>query len=239
MNAILDHYWNPGARFAIALCAFAWTFYFLGVNVSSNALPFGSDATMLLPKYLTIPRGQFLATFLTWGLVPWKIEASASVFVTFLSGYGIFMASVAAVMMCEYYLLTNGNIFLGNVYDGSKNNKHYRYRGGWNIQAYAAYIIGVAPPLPGFIQTLGADISTAALDIGHLGWCLSFILSFIAYYLICKVWPTENQRIIKELGLGWEQLAKSPDNIESIDGVSVTPVETIVEEIDGKGMKSA
>lgn len=85
--------------------------------MSSNCLPFGSDATMLLPRYLTIPRGQYIATFMVWAIVPWKIEASAAIFVQFLSGYGIFMvrrsfivtgiwltifkASVAAIMMCD------------------------------------------------------------------------------------------------------------------------------------------
>lgn len=122
LEEILSHYWSPGPRFAVALCAFTWAFYFLGVNVSSNMLPFGSDSTMLLPRFLTIPRGQLLALLLSWPLVPWKIEASATIFVQFLSGYGIFMvcnytvnftetsvdanvhpsqASVAACMMCE------------------------------------------------------------------------------------------------------------------------------------------
>ena len=25
------------------------------------------------------------------------------------------------------------------------------------------------------------------------------------YYAICKVWPTQNQKIIREVGLSWEQ----------------------------------
>ncbi|KAH8647845.1 allantoin [Xylariales sp. PMI_506] len=209
MDAIMDHYWHPSARFAVALCAFTWAFYFLGVNVSSNMLPFGSDCTMLFPRFLTIPRGQILALILSWVLVPWKIEASASIFVTFLSGYGIFMASVAAIMMCEYYWLTNGNIFVLSCYIGNKQNDHYWYCGGFNIQAYIAYVIGVAVPFPGFIGTLGVNVSDAALDIGHLGWLLSFTLSFIIYYAICQVWPTQAQKAIRDLGLGWEELATS------------------------------
>ncbi|RDW73314.1 uracil permease-like protein [Coleophoma cylindrospora] len=224
LGAIMDRYWSPGPRFAIALCSFAWTFYFLGVNISSNALPFGSDSTMLLPQFLTIPRGQWLATFVCWGLVPWKIEASATIFVSFLSGYGIFMASVSAVMMCEYYIITKGNLFISHLYTGTKENKHYYYNKGWNIQALIAYVCGVAVPFPGFCGTLGANVSQAATDIGHLGWLLSFTISFILYYIICTFWPTENQKIIKEMGLGWEQMANAP---ETVDALTPEPVEEI------------
>ena len=54
-------------------------------------LPFGSDCTMLFPRFLTIPRGNYLVTFVAFAIVPWKIEASAAVFTKFLSGYGLFM----------------------------------------------------------------------------------------------------------------------------------------------------
>lgn len=46
---------------------------------------------MLFPRYLTIPRGNYLVTFAAFAIVPWKIEASAAVFTKFLSGYGLFM----------------------------------------------------------------------------------------------------------------------------------------------------
>ncbi|KAK9776792.1 putative Uracil permease-like protein [Seiridium cardinale] len=220
LESIIEHYWSPGPRFAVALCAFTWSFYFLGLNVSSNMLPFGSDSTMLLPRFLTIPRGQVLALLLSWPLVPWKIEASASIFVSFLSGYGIFMASVASCMMCEYYFLTNGNIFVTSLYDGAKSNKHYYYYRGWNVQAAIAYIVGVAVPFPGFIGTLGASVSTTATNIGHLGWLLSFSISFVVYYCLCKVWPTKNQRLIKEMGLSWEQLATLGSVIEGVEDLA-------------------
>ena len=63
INAIMDRYWLPGARCLVALCSFSWVFYFLSVNIASNSLPFGSDSTMLWPRYLTIPCGQYLCTY--------------------------------------------------------------------------------------------------------------------------------------------------------------------------------
>jgi NCS1 family nucleobase:cation symporter-1 len=108
-------------------------------------------------------------------------------------------------------LLTKGNIFIGNLYDGTKANKHYYYHRGWNIQAIIAYICGITLPFPGFVGTLGADVSTSATNLGRLGWLLSFTVSFVLYYAICKVWPSQNQKIIREMGLSWEQKSDSEE----------------------------
>lgn len=101
LGAILDRYWTGSVRFAVFLSAFTWMVSILGTNIAANMIPFGSDASMLFPRYITIPRGQYLVEFLAFAICPWKILASASVFTTFLSGYGLFMASVVAVMICD------------------------------------------------------------------------------------------------------------------------------------------
>ena len=117
------------------------------------------------------------------------------------------------------YLLTRGNVFIGHLYNGSPTNKHYYYHVGWNLQASIAYLCGIALPFPGFVGTLGANVSTGATDLGRLGWIMSFSVSFIVYFVICKVWPTENQRLIKEMGLTWEE--KSGDEVIAEDGTVI------------------
>ena len=91
MDLILDQFWSAKTRFAIFLCAFAWLVQILGTNVAANMMSFGSDASMLLPAYVNIRRGQFIVQLLAWAACPWEILASASKFTTFLSGYGLFM----------------------------------------------------------------------------------------------------------------------------------------------------
>ena len=71
---------------------------------------------MLFPRYLTIPRGQLVVECLAFAICPWKILTSASVFTTFLAGYGLFMASVVAIMVCDYWCLTKGNVFISYLY---------------------------------------------------------------------------------------------------------------------------
>lgn len=113
LSAILDRYWSSSTRFAVFLAAFVWTISILGTNIAANMIPFGSDSSMLFPGYITIPRGQFIVEFLAFAICPWKILASASVFTQFLSGYGIFMGSVVAVMVsdCESLSLDESTLF--------------------------------------------------------------------------------------------------------------------------------
>ena len=122
---------------------------------------------------------------------------------------------------CIDYLLTQGNVFIGYLYDGTKANQHYYYHRGWNIQGVIAYFCGIALPFPGFVGTLGANVSTGATDLGRLGWLLSFSVSFVMYYAICKIWPTRNQKLIKEMGLGWESqkgdMVLAPDGTEILE----------------------
>lgn len=108
------------------------------------------------------------------------------------------------------FVITKGNVFIGHLYNGSSENKHYYFHKGWNIQALIAYICGIALPFPGFVGTLGPSMSAPAMDLGHLGWLLSFTVSFSVYWAICMVWPTRNQALIKEMGLTWEEASTVP-----------------------------
>ncbi|KAJ5611579.1 hypothetical protein N7528_008684 [Penicillium herquei] len=219
MNLILDNYWTSKARFAVFLCAFAWFVQILGTNIAANMMSFGADSSMIFPSFINIRRGQFIVEFLAWAAVPWKIVASAAKFETFLSGYGLFMASVVAIM---------GNITIGSLYVPTKANKNYWYHGGVNIQAVIAYCIGIALPFPGFCGELGASVSTSAAHIMDIAWLTAFTTSFVSYYVICKIWPTESQLEIKEKGLAWEQLgidreyydSTSPHDEEYMDGAT-------------------
>ena len=89
LDAIMTRYWTAGTRTAVFLAAAAWSISILGTNVSANMIPFGSDASMLAPRYITIPRGQLIVECLAFAICPWKILASAATFTTFLAGYGL------------------------------------------------------------------------------------------------------------------------------------------------------
>ncbi|KAI6085446.1 uracil permease-like protein [Hypoxylon rubiginosum] len=239
LDAIQDHHNGSGARFAIFLAALTWTVGILGTNIAANMISFGSDAAMLFPRYIDMKRGFFIVEFLAFAIAPWKILASASVFTTFLSGYGLFMASVAAIMIADYYFIIKGNVFTAWLYNPRKSNLHYRYHKGWNIQALIAYVVGIALPFPGFVASLGAKgVNDVGLELYYLGWILSFVTSFVLYIAICKVWPNPNQRAIQEQGLGWEEAShvmlqgEDPDQKDSSEGFHKSPEVVGVKDLD-------
>lgn len=53
------------------------------VNLATNSLPFGSDLSAILPRWMTIRRGQVLCTVLGIAILPWKLLNSAQAFLTF------------------------------------------------------------------------------------------------------------------------------------------------------------
>lgn len=210
LTAILDRYPHSSARFAVFLCAACWALLAMGTNVASNMIAFGSDCSMLLPRYLDMRRGQILVLLLAWPIFPWKILATAATFTSFLSGYGIFMGGISGVMICDYYFWTKGNVFLSFLYS-PHDNTHYTFTRGWNVQAYVAYLCGIAIPFAGFCGKLGANVSITATHLYYLGWLLSFSVSIVVYSVLCFVWRTQNQRAVQELGLGWEAKVTSGD----------------------------
>lgn len=63
---------------------------FLGTNISTNSIASSNDLTFLFPKYVNIKRGAFITAVLGgWATAPWKIQASGTVLLNFLTGYAI------------------------------------------------------------------------------------------------------------------------------------------------------
>ena len=222
LTEIMERYPRSSVRFAVFLCATAQALLVLGTNVAANMIPFGSDSTMLLPRYINITRGQFLGLCLAWVVNPWKILHSATTFTNFLNGYGLFMAAVVGPTCVDYYFCTRGNMWVSHLYDGSSANPRYYYTRGWNIRGYIAYIAGIALPFTGFIGTLGVKVSATATHMGYIGWLLSFSVSAFVYFVCCLVSPTPAQRAVKVEGLMWEEMASNSESMETtiVEGVA-------------------
>jgi cytosine/uracil/thiamine/allantoin permease len=83
-EAILNWHWAPAGRAGIFLVSFTYLLTVFGMNIGANSIPFGADMNGLLPKLLTIRRGQVLCAVLSVCFVPWELIAAAQTFITFL-----------------------------------------------------------------------------------------------------------------------------------------------------------
>lgn len=61
-------------------------------------------------------------------------------------------------MVCDYYLIKKRKLDVDQLYT---DRGIYWYNGGWNWRAYASFIIGFAPLLPGFAKSIDHS-----LDVG-------------------------------------------------------------------------
>ena len=56
----------------------------------------------LCPRYINIRRGQIICAFVGgWALCPWEILANATGFLSFMSGYTVFLGPIAGIMITD------------------------------------------------------------------------------------------------------------------------------------------
>ncbi|KAI0759269.1 permease for cytosine/purines, uracil, thiamine, allantoin-domain-containing protein [Trametes elegans] len=201
-DAILDRSWTGPTRLGVFLLAFCAALFNFGTILGANLLPFASDASALVPAYVNLTRGMWFCCVVSLGLVPWKLLASAHGFLAFLEGYGIFMGPTAAIMVADYWLVRRGNIELEHAYSSAPGSR-YMYWHGFNLNAVAAYVCGVAIPFAGFIGTFGVAVPLAATRCDQIGWYVSASVAGVVYLVLCRVRPLDNV----DESLGWEELA--------------------------------
>ncbi|KAI7913912.1 allantoin permease [Pyricularia oryzae] len=191
LNGILDQGYTPSARAGVFFAAASFAFATLGTSIACNFIPFAADVTALLPRYLNIVRGQFLCLIVAFAIVPWRIVSSAAGFLNFLNGYSIFQGPVVAIMIVDYFISRRGNLHIPDLFTKSKEGRYY-YTGGFNLRAYASFLIGFLLPLPGFIMSFGTtEKSFAASNLYALGWELSFVVGGLSYAVASWLWPMQ------------------------------------------------
>lgn len=223
-DAILDQYWTHAARAGIVFASFGMMLAVLITNAGSNSLPVGADLTGIFPRWLTIIRGQVICAVLAPLLVPWKIIASATSFLTFLGSYTVFLMPICACMIVDYWFIRKGNFHVPSLYVTTPESP-YTYYKGWNLRMLAAWIAGVAFTVHGVAGSLNPDsVATASKNMYKLGFLLSLCMGGLVYYVLCLIWPVQILPAGTEQMLSFEQMAANEgffdhEGIGTITGV--------------------
>ncbi|KAK7185405.1 hypothetical protein DPSP01_001974 [Paraphaeosphaeria sporulosa] len=225
-DAILNKYWNHGARAGVVFASFGMMLAILITNAGSNSLPVGADLTGLFPRWLTIVRGQILCAVLAPLLVPWKIIANAASFLTFLGSYTVFLMPICACMIVDYWYVRRGNFHVPSLYVNSPKAP-YTYYKGWNLRMLAAWVAGVAFTVHGVAGSLDPDsVATASKNMYKLGFVLSFLMGGLVYFVLCLIWPPPILPGGEERELRFEEMAA---NEGFFDHESVATITGVVE----------
>jgi NCS1 family nucleobase:cation symporter-1 len=180
--ALIAHWDSRACRF---FAAFSFALAALGVNISANSLSAANDLTALFPQYVNIRRGQLLCALLAWALVPWKILKSAGSFLNFMAAYAVFLGPIAAIMVWDFWIVHKRKYDTLALY---QPHGIYRYTGGVNWRAVVAFVIGVVPNMPGFINSINPSIDVGVGSRPYtFGWLLGFVATSLVY-VVLELW---------------------------------------------------
>ncbi|GME22532.1 hypothetical protein EG329_006952 [Neofusicoccum parvum] len=176
---------NRAGCFFIAGC-FAYSAIFS--SIFENSLPAGNDLAALFPKYISVRKGFFICAVVSFLINPWYLLGSASIFISFLSSYQIFLSAITGILLCHYYIITRGYLAIDDLYTSRKDGVYY-YTRGWNWRAYCAYIIAIIPNFYGFLNNMGVSAPTGVTRAYYFAYWIGVALSFGIYWVLNYLWP--------------------------------------------------
>ncbi|KAI1432573.1 NCS1 nucleoside transporter [Xylaria sp. CBS 124048] len=200
--------YGPGGRAAAFFVALSWFIGQVGTNITANCISAANDLTVLFPRWINIRRGCFIAAVIScWALVPWKILASASTFLAFLGGYAALIGPMAGIMATDYWLVKKQCIDLPALYNPAGR---YRYTAGCNWRAVVAFIVPVAPLLPGLALAISGPavihVSSGIANLYTFNWLFGFVTSIFLYALLNFFFPAK-ETLIQETVWDLDQVA--------------------------------
>ncbi|KAJ6531800.1 permease for cytosine/purines, uracil, thiamine, allantoin-domain-containing protein [Mycena capillaripes] len=219
--------WDPlqlidrwDSRAASFFAAFSFALATLGTNISANSLSAANDMTALFPRYINIRRGQIICAIIGgWALCPWEILSSAPGFLTFMSGYTVFLGPFAALMVFDYWIVHKCNVDVPAMYDP---HGRYQYWNGINWRAVVALLFSVTPSLPGLAASINPRIKVGnASNLFDIAWLYGFFTAGVIYWALSTLFPAtetylESPRLGKERDSSLDAESESKSDNKSI-----------------------
>jgi cytosine/uracil/thiamine/allantoin permease len=126
-----------------------------------------------------------------------------------MAAYAIFLGPIAAIMVVDFWVVHRGKYDTLALY---QYHGIYRYTSGCNWRAIVAFLIGVAPNMPGFIQSINPNIDAGVGARPYsFGWLLGFTATALVYALLEMVVAPPKETFIER--------AVYPDEIYDEAGV--------------------
>ncbi|TQV94190.1 NCS1 nucleoside transporter family protein [Cordyceps javanica] len=173
---------TPGARAGVFFSGLALTFSQLGSNVLGNALAGGIDLAAVFPRFLNIRRGAYITAMISPIVNPWRMVDTATIFISVMSGYGVFLAPMTGMMVASYYIVHRQKLDVDDLFRGDPSSKYW-YSNGWAI--------GVGPCLPGFVASVNSSVSVpdSIRELYMTNYLYGFFSSGLVFVALHKAFP--------------------------------------------------
>ncbi len=235
LKMLLEDNYDAPHRAAAFFIGVGFVYSLMFSCLFENLLPAGNDIASLVPKFINLKRGFLICLAVSVAINPWYLLGSASIFITVMSSYQIFLFSIVGVMLVDYYVVTKGWFDIDALFSPSPQGKYY-YTFGCNPRAFAAYLVGVAVNFAGFLTNFGIIESTRLTRSYWFSILTTTTAAGGVYYLANRVWPQPSRMEVWSEPKGtWEYEPKADADVaddrseekslEKEDGVSeVKPV---------------
>ena len=159
----------------------------VSVNIAANLVGPAYDFTALWPRRISYRTGGYITAAVGVLIMPWKLLATTHGYIfVWLTGYGALLGPIAGIMIADYWIVRRTRLDLGGLYDPEGS---YRYVGGWNPVALAAFAVPVLVNLPGFLHSASpafAFIGAPWTVVYNYAWFVGIGLSFLLYALLMR-----------------------------------------------------
>jgi len=155
----------------------------VSVNLAANLVGPAYDFSALAPSRISYKLGGIITAGIAIAMMPWKILASTQGYIfTWLIGYSALLGPVAGILIVDYYVLRKTELVVDDLY---REGGRYSYRGGWNMAAVIAFVVGVAPNIPGFLNAAFPaafpEVGAAFKAIYTYAWFAGLALAAVVY----------------------------------------------------------
>jgi len=160
----------------------------VSVNLAANLVGPAYDFSSLAPKQISYKVGGYITASIALVMMPWKVlESTQGYIFTWLIGYSALLGPIAGILIVDYYLIRKTDLDVDQLY---RDDGKYSYGNGWNNAAIVAFVIGVLPNIPGFLNAafpaafpnVGAGFKT----IYTYAWFVGIAISALVYGVMMK-----------------------------------------------------
>ncbi|NNG25317.1 NCS1 family nucleobase:cation symporter-1 [Telluria aromaticivorans] len=155
----------------------------VSVNLAANLVGPAYDFSALAPRAISYRLGGYITAGLALVMMPWKILASTQNYIfTWLVGYSALLGPIAGILIVDYYLVRKTELDVAQMY---RDDGIYSYGNGWNMAAIVAFVLGVLPNIPGFLNAAFPasfpDVGEAFKTIYTYAWFVGVAIAAVVY----------------------------------------------------------
>ena len=160
----------------------------VSVNLAANLVGPAYDFSALSPKLISYKSGGYITAFIAIAMMPWKILATTQGYIfTWLVGYSALLGPIAGILIADYYFIRRTQLDVDQLY---REDGKYSYGSGWNMAAIIAFVLGVAPNVPGFLNaafpSAFPDVSAIFKTTYTYAWFVGLALASLIYLGLMK-----------------------------------------------------